>query len=219
MSELPNNYSLQIVGDGPRRPILEKLAEEKNVEFLGIRTDIPDILSSTDIVVLSSHWEGLSLSSIEGMASGRPFIASDVDGLHEMVNGAGVLFPDGDHIALASAIRHRNDKRNAMLAATAVGLLALVVGVTIGLWQTTIGPTLAWRSLCENVTTNLVVKELAWECDCSEERLEKILMTIGKSDLEEIIREDGEAELVCQFCLKKYRFDKAHLERILDSIK
>lgn len=65
--------------------------------------------------------------------------------------------------ALASAIRHRNDKRNAMLAATAVGLLALVVGVTIGLWQTTIGPTLAWRSLCENVTTNLVVKELAWE--------------------------------------------------------
>ena len=105
MSELPNNYSLQIVGDGPRRPILEKLAEEKNVEFLGIRTDIPDILCSTDIVVLSSHWEGLSLSSIEGMASGRPFIASDVDGLHEMVNGAGVLFPDGDHIALASAIR------------------------------------------------------------------------------------------------------------------
>ena len=65
----------------------------------------------------------------------------------------------------------------------------------------------------------LSVKELAWECDCSEERLEKILMTIGKSDLEEIIREDGEAELVCQFCLKKYRFDKAHLERILDSIK
>lgn len=105
MAELPDNYTLQIVGDGPRRPILEKLAEGKNVEFLGIRTDIPDILSSTDIVVLSSHWEGLSLSSIEGMASGRPFIASDVDGLHEMVNGAGVLFPDGDHIALASAIR------------------------------------------------------------------------------------------------------------------
>ena len=70
-------------------------------------------------------------------------------------------YPSAD--ALCSAIRHRNDKRNAMLAATAVGLLALVVGVTIGLWQTTIGPTLAWRSLCENVTTNLVVKELAWE--------------------------------------------------------
>lgn len=65
--------------------------------------------------------------------------------------------------ALASAIRHRNDKRNVMLAVAALGLLALVVGVMIGLWRTTIGPTLAWRSLCENVTTNLVVKELAWE--------------------------------------------------------
>ena len=70
-------------------------------------------------------------------------------------------YPSAD--ALASAIRHRNDKRNAMLAAAAVGLLALVVSATIGLRQTTIGPTLAWRSLCENVTTNLVVKELAWE--------------------------------------------------------
>ena len=70
-------------------------------------------------------------------------------------------YPSAD--ALASAIRHRNDKRNAMLAATAVGLLALVVGVTIGLWRTTVGPAFAWRSLCENVTTNLVVKELAWE--------------------------------------------------------
>lgn len=70
-------------------------------------------------------------------------------------------YPSAD--ALASAIRHRNGKRNMLLAAAAVGLLALVVSATIGLWQTTIGPTLAWRSLCENVTTNLVVKELAWE--------------------------------------------------------
>ena len=106
MGELPKNYLLQIVGDGPRRPILEDLAKGKNVKFLGIRTDIPEILDATDVVVLSSHWEGLSLSSIEGMASGRPFVASDVDGLHEMVSGAGVLFPEGDHKALAEAIRH-----------------------------------------------------------------------------------------------------------------
>ena len=58
-----------------------------------------------------------------------------------------------------------------------------------------------------------------WQCDCSEERLEKALMTIGEKDLTEIIEEDGEAELVCQFCLKKYHFDKDHLTRILASIK
>lgn len=65
----------------------------------------------------------------------------------------------------------------------------------------------------------LETKEMDWQCDCSEERLEKALMTIGEKDLTEIIEEDGEAELVCQFCLKKYHFDKDHLTRILASIK
>ena len=43
----------------------------------------PQVLKSADVVVMSSHWEGLSLSNIEGMSSGRPFVASDVDGLRE----------------------------------------------------------------------------------------------------------------------------------------
>ena len=65
----------------------------------------------------------------------------------------------------------------------------------------------------------LEIKNMDWNCDCTFEQLEKILMTIGERDLKEIIEEDGEAELVCQFCLKKYKFDKAHLEKILASIR
>lgn len=61
--------------------------------------------------------------------------------------------------------------------------------------------------------------DIEFICDCSFERLEKVLMTIGKRDLEEIIKEDGQAEMVCQFCRKKYHFDKAHLEKILEEIK
>ena len=49
----------------------------------------------------------------------------------------------------------------------------------------------------------LEFRDLRWECDCCEERLEQVLMTIGEDDLSEIIREDGQAELVCQFCEKK----------------
>ncbi len=109
MKELPHNFMLHIVGDGTRRVFLEQLVAEldltKRVDFLGIRNDIPEILKSSDIVVLSSHWEGLSLSSIEGMASGRPFIASDVDGLREVVKDAGILFPHGDYKQLAKEIR------------------------------------------------------------------------------------------------------------------
>lgn len=65
----------------------------------------------------------------------------------------------------------------------------------------------------------LEYKTLRWECDCSEERLEQVLMTIGEKDLEDIIKEDGQAEMVCQFCCKKYHFDKEHLERILASVR
>ncbi len=64
----------------------------------------------------------------------------------------------------------------------------------------------------------LAVREMHWECDCCEERLEQVLMTIGTQDLKEIIEEDGQAEMVCQFCEKKYFFDKEHLERIYDQL-
>jgi len=106
---LPDNYHLRLVGNGVRERHLKNLCHELNlddrVDFMGVRTDVPEILEQSDIVVLSSHWEGLSLSSIEGMASGRPFIASDVDGLREMVGGVGVLFPHGDDVALAQKIQ------------------------------------------------------------------------------------------------------------------
>lgn len=62
-------------------------------------------------------------------------------------------------------------------------------------------------------------KDIRWHCDCSMERLEQVLMTIGEKDLTEIYEEDGEAELTCQFCLKKYHFDKEHLGRILDAVR
>lgn len=107
---LPDSYRLQLVGGGEKEAALKALASQLNlddrVDFMGLRQDIPDILEQSDINVLSSHWEGLSLSSIEGMASGRPFIASDVDGLREVVGDAGVLFNHGDAQDLASKIRH-----------------------------------------------------------------------------------------------------------------
>ena len=62
-------------------------------------------------------------------------------------------------------------------------------------------------------------REIKWNCDCSRHRLEKALMSIGENDLKQIIHEDGEAELQCQFCLKKYHFNKEQLEQVLEEIK
>ena len=54
---------------------------------------------------MSSHWEGLSLSNIEGMSVGKPFIASDVTGLREVTKDAGILFSKGDAKALGNIIQ------------------------------------------------------------------------------------------------------------------
>ena len=108
MKHLPHNYHLQLIGEGETETRMKALCHDlgldDTVSFLGNRTDVPEILKDSDIIVLSSHWEGLSLSSIEGMASGRPFLASDVDGLREIVKDAGILFPEGDERALARII-------------------------------------------------------------------------------------------------------------------
>ncbi|MCH5174283.1 MAG: glycosyltransferase family 4 protein [Prevotellaceae bacterium] len=108
---LPKEYELVFAGGGEQYLIDECsiLAERINirdrVKFLGIRTDVVELLKDADVVVLSSHYEGVSLSSLEGMASGKPFIASDVEGLRDIVGGYGILFPHEDYKTLATEIR------------------------------------------------------------------------------------------------------------------
>lgn len=61
----------------------------------------------------------------------------------------------------------------------------------------------------------LEYRDIGWLCDCSQERLEQVLISVGEKSLVEIIEEDGQAELVCHFCRSRYHFDKPHLERLL----
>ena len=64
----------------------------------------------------------------------------------------------------------------------------------------------------------LETREIKWQCNCSRERIEAALATIGRKDLREIIEEDGQAELQCHFCLKKYNFNREELQGILERI-
>ncbi|MGN0704529.1 MAG: Hsp33 family molecular chaperone HslO [Lentihominibacter sp.] len=64
----------------------------------------------------------------------------------------------------------------------------------------------------------LEYRDIRWNCDCSRQRLEQVLMTIGKKDLKQIIEEDGQAELQCHFCLKKYNFSRDELTAILENM-
>lgn len=105
---LPSHFKCLFAGDGIRRPLCEEIARSEGVTdrvvFLGNRSDVYSIQKSVDYIVLSTHYEGLSLSCIEGMASGKPFLASDVKGVRNLVGGAGVLFKESDPKDLASKI-------------------------------------------------------------------------------------------------------------------
>lgn len=105
---LPNARFL-VVGEGPLRSELEeqagKLGLIPTVVFAGLRPDIPAVLSALDVLVFTSKWEGLPLALLEGMAAGKPVVATAVDGvLDVMVDGAtGLLAPPDGTEALVHA--------------------------------------------------------------------------------------------------------------------
>ncbi len=96
-------WQLQLVGDGPERSCLERLALEKGLDpakvFLGCRSNIPELLGQADLFAFSTtSAEGFGIALIEAMAVGLPIIASDVPACREVLcNGeAGMLLPAGD---------------------------------------------------------------------------------------------------------------------------
>ena len=53
-------------------------------------------------------------------------------------------------------------------------------------------------------------------CDCSKQRLEQMVISLGKKEIQDMIDKDQGAEIVCRFCNKKYWFDAQELEALLD---
>ncbi len=117
MKHLPDHFKLLLAGTGDLiqecRRLAQKLGLQDRVYFLGHRADIPQLLKASDFVVLSSHYEGLSLASIEALASYKPFIGSKVSGLKELADGAGELFEAGNDKQLAEIVLtlHRDRER------------------------------------------------------------------------------------------------------------
>lgn len=118
---LSEKFHIMFVGDGDTMELHKKKAEDlgvlSRVHFMGTRKDVPALLKTADIVVMSSHYEGFGLAAVEGMAAGRPVIASGVPGLQEVVQGAGIIFSVGDDKALAKEVLYlaENEKYRKMI--------------------------------------------------------------------------------------------------------
>jgi glycosyltransferase involved in cell wall biosynthesis len=108
VEQLPKNIHCVFVGDGKFKEKHVQYVIENNIidqiHFLGNRNDVPSLIKTSDIFVLSSYWEGFGLTAVEAMTLGKPVIASNVPGLNEVVSKYGILFEVGDVLELKSAI-------------------------------------------------------------------------------------------------------------------
>ena len=101
---------LWLVGDGESRTAMEKAVSEKGLQgkisFLGIREDVPNLLAECDLFVLTSNYEGFSLTVSEAMAAGKPVVSTRVGGVPELIEDGltGFLVPPHDSKALSQAI-------------------------------------------------------------------------------------------------------------------
>lgn len=110
MVHIDKEATLRFVGDGENRFYCENLAKELGVSdrvyFLGSRSDVAELVASSYIGIQSSNWEGFGLTAVEIMACGKPIIASNVNGLQQVVEGAGEIFTLGNASELASKVNH-----------------------------------------------------------------------------------------------------------------
>lgn len=113
MPDLVAHHDIEavLIGDGPERPTLERIAGELGVsdrlQFLGARphADMPGLLSSAEVAVFPSLMEATSVAALECMSCGLPVAASNVGGLPEIVDDSvGALFEPADPADLARVV-------------------------------------------------------------------------------------------------------------------
>jgi molecular chaperone Hsp33 len=103
----------------------------------------------------------------------------------------------------------------------AIGLLEqriAAIGSISELIQGGTAPEELMRRLMGDDAEILHTQPIRFRCRCNQERIEAMLKSIGKEELESILQEQGEAEVVCHFCHEKYLFGASELQRIIEQI-
>jgi glycosyltransferase involved in cell wall biosynthesis len=102
------NAKLLVIGDGPNRNKLEKIASKtnyrKDIKFTGYVSEVYPFLPTFDVAVFPSLWEGFGLTPVESMVAKRPIVATDIPTFQEVIGDAGLLVERKNGAALATAI-------------------------------------------------------------------------------------------------------------------
>jgi glycosyltransferase involved in cell wall biosynthesis len=107
-------YALKVAGSGSLRSALQHMADGLDVQFLGVvpHTRIPYLMKSAFAFILPSNWEGIPTVGMEAMASGTPFIGTNVGGIPELIipEMTGLLVPPNSPGEIANAVQKLQDK-------------------------------------------------------------------------------------------------------------
>jgi glycosyltransferase involved in cell wall biosynthesis len=101
---------LVLIGEGPEESLIREEVHRRgldgSVRFLGLRTDVEELLSGSDLFLLTSVSEGIPVTLIEAMGVALPVVATRVGGVGEVVDDGltGLLTPSGDDARLAEHI-------------------------------------------------------------------------------------------------------------------
>lgn len=113
LKTLRQDFVVLIAGDGSLRESMLSLTERLGitdvVRFLGTRNDVSDLMSASDVFVLSSSVEGFGLVVGEAMACQRVVVATDCGGVNEVVGSQGFIVEPGNSEALASELNRSLD--------------------------------------------------------------------------------------------------------------
>jgi len=95
-------WRLSIIGDGPLasdlRALADRLGIAARIEWMGIRSDVPERLVASDVFCFPSRWEGLGNAVIEAVAAGVPAIVSDLPPLHDVLAPSDVTFVEPGNV-------------------------------------------------------------------------------------------------------------------------
>ncbi|WP_317442540.1 glycosyltransferase family 4 protein [Streptomyces collinus] len=95
-----------VAGEGPLRPVLQRRIEDEElpVRLVGLREDVPELLTAADLALLTSRWESRSVLAQEALHARVPLVATRVGGIPDLVGDAAELVPHDDAEALSEAV-------------------------------------------------------------------------------------------------------------------
>ena len=236
LKEEDGSVTLRIKGDGPLGGITAVSDSAGNARGYVVNpaVDLP-LKGPAKLDVGSAVGRDGSLTVIKDLNLKEPYVGTVPLVSGEIAEDITSYFAESEQIPTACALGVLVDVDQSVLCAGGY-LIQLLPGADdaaisaiergierVGPVTETLRGGLDARGLVERVLSEFQLEELsaepvAYRCYCSRERVTRALISMGREELESLIREQGRAELTCQFCDKVYSFTKEELEALLAAL-